>query len=117
MKKKVFISFLRSPVGSTHYLEGTRIALGILSGDDEHEITVACLGKGVRCALRDVDRSYASSLLDLFGQNDSGKKFYAEKESLDEEKISESELDERFAVAPREDLRRKMTEADLSFSF
>lgn len=117
MNKKVFISFLRSPVGSTYYLEGTRIALGILSGDDEQEVTIACLGNGVRCALRGVDRSYASNLLDSFGQNDAGKRFYVEKESLDEEKILESELDERFAVASREELRKKMLEADLTFSF
>ncbi|MDG6995633.1 MAG: DsrE family protein [Nitrososphaerota archaeon] len=117
MKKKVFISFLKSPVGSTYYLEGTRIALGILSGNEEHEVTIACLGNGVRCAIRGVDRSYASSLLDMFGQNESGKRFYVEKESLREEGISESELDERFAVASREELSKKMIDADLTFSF
>ncbi|MDG7001006.1 MAG: DsrE family protein [Nitrososphaerota archaeon] len=117
MKKKVFIAFLRSPVGSTYYLEGVRIALGILSGDEEHEVTVAYLGKGARCALRGVNRSYAASLLDLFEKNESGKRFYVEKESLQAEKISEEELDEKFAVASHQELRKKMHEADLTLSF
>ena len=117
MKKKVFVSFLRSPVGSTYYLEGIRIALGILSGNEEHEVTVAYLGKGVRCALREVDRSYAASMLDLFEKNEAGKRFYVEKESLDAEGISETELDENFAAASRQELSKKMLEADLTLSF
>ena len=117
MKKRVFISFLRSPVGTTYYLEGVRIALGILGGDEEHEVTLAYLGNGVRSALRGVDRSYAASLLDLFEKNESGRKFYVEAEALKEQGIAESELDENFQISSRDDLKKRMLIADVTLSF
>ncbi len=103
MRKKVFISFLRPPVGSSYYIEGLRLALGILGGTEEHDVTIAHLGKGVACALKGVDRSYAQSLLELFQKDAAGNLFYVERESLEEAGISESELDEGFAVASRDD--------------
>lgn len=115
--KKVFISFIRSPVGSTFYLEGLRLALGILSGSEDHDVTVAYLGKGARCALKNVDRSYATSMIDLFKKKATGKRFCVEKESLNEEGISEAELDENFEILSRDELRKKMLQADVTFSF
>lgn len=115
--KKVFISFISSPVGSTFYLEGLRLALGILSGSEDHEVTVAYLGKGARCALRGIDLSYAAGMIDLFKKNSSGKRFYVERESLVEEAILDSELDQNFEVATRDALRKKLLEAEVTFSF
>lgn len=117
MRKKVFVSFLKPPVGSSFYIEGLRIALGILGGKEEHLVTVAFIGRGVRNALKGIDRSYATSMIDLFQRDADGKRFYVEKESLDEEKILGTELDENFGVASREELRKKMLEADISISF
>jgi sulfur relay (sulfurtransferase) DsrF/TusC family protein len=117
MKKKVLVSFLRSPVGTTFYLEGVRIALGILSGEEEHEVTVAYVGSGVRCALKGVERSYSKSLLDLLKKEVVNGRFYVEKESLEAERISETELDESFAVASRDELRKMMSSADVTLSF
>jgi sulfur relay (sulfurtransferase) DsrF/TusC family protein len=117
MKKKVFISFLKPPVGTSFYLEGIRIALGILSGDESHEVTVAYFGKGVRCALRDVDASYTQSMLDLLRKEIAGGHFYVEKESLDSEHISEKELGETFTTLPRKRLHEIMASADVTFSF
>lgn len=117
MRKRVFISFIRPPVGSSYYIEGLRLALGILGGTEEHDLTIAHLGKGVACALKGVDRSYAQSLLELFQKDASGNLFYVERESMEEAGISESELDEGFAVASRDVLREKMLQSDLTFSF
>ena len=117
MTKKVFISILRPPVGTSYYIEGLRLALGILGGDEEHEITIAHIGKGVACALKGVDRSYAKDFMELLPKDGSGHLFYAERESLKEEGISESELDEGFGIASRDDLREKMMQADVVFSF
>lgn len=115
--KRVFISFLNSPVGNTFYLEGLRLALGALSGSEDHDVTVVYLGKGARCALKGVDKSYAAGLIDLFKKNAAGKRFYVERESLNQEGISESELDESFEVTTRDELRKKMLKADVTFSF
>jgi len=117
LRKKVFISILRPPVGTSYYVEGLRMALGILGGTDEHDITIAHLGKGVMCALKGVDRSYAQSFFELLPKDAAGRLFYVERESLEEEGISESELDEGFGVASREELRQKMLQADAVFSF
>jgi sulfur relay (sulfurtransferase) DsrF/TusC family protein len=117
MPRKVFLSFLRSPVGSSFYIEGLRFALGILGGEEEHDVTIAHIGKGVRCAVKGVDRSYASEFVELFQSDDEGKRFYVEKESLDAEGLSESALDYNFAVVSREFLTKKMSQADFALSF
>lgn len=56
-------------------------------------------------------------MLEFFQKDAAGNTFYVERESLDEERISESELDAGFAIASRDDLREKMLQADASFSF
>ena len=114
---KVFVSFLKSPVGSTYYLEGLRIALGIMGGSEEHSVTVAYVGKGARCSLKGVDRSYGRSLIELFQKNPNGKRFYVDADSLKEEGISESELDGDFEVVSRDELRKQMLQADVALSF
>jgi sulfur relay (sulfurtransferase) DsrF/TusC family protein len=116
LAKSVFISFLRSPVGSVHFVEGLRVAAGVLSGDEDHKVTVACMGKGVRCAIKGVDRSYAVKFLEFFPDK-AGKKFHVEKESLIEQEIDESQLADEFAVTSRKELRQMMLKADLCLSF
>jgi sulfur relay (sulfurtransferase) DsrF/TusC family protein len=117
LPKKVFISILRPPVGTSNYTEGLRLALGVLGGTDDHEVTVAHIGKGVLCALKGVDRSYAEGFLELFQKDNAGNLFYVERESLAQEGVSESELAEGFGVASRDELREKMLDSDAVFSF
>ena len=83
----------------------------------EHEITFAHLGKGVRGALKGVDRSYAQGFLELFQKDGAGNLFYVERESLAEEGVSQSELAEGFGIASRDELREKMLDSDAVFSF
>lgn len=108
---------MRSPVGSSYYIEGLRLALGILGADDEHDVSIAHVGKGVRCALKDVDRSYANDFIEIFGSDKDGKKFYVEQESLEAEGLLESELDDNFAVVSRDYLAEKLLQADFALSF
>ena len=117
MKKNVFVSFLKPPIGTSFHLEGTRIALGILSGDVDHELTVAYVGKGVRCALSGVDTSYTKGILDSLKKEISGGQFYVEKESLESERISEKEVGEGFSVVPRKRIQELMSAADVTLSF
>ena len=117
MKKSVFIAFLKPPISSSFHLEGIRVALGILSGDEDHEVTVAYIGKGARCAFKDVDSSYTKSMLESLKKEIAGGRFYVEKESLDAERISENELSELFAVLPRKRLHEMMAAADVTLSF
>jgi sulfur relay (sulfurtransferase) DsrF/TusC family protein len=117
MKKSVFVSFLKPPISTSFHLEGIRIALGILSGDEDHEVTVAYMGRGARCALRGVDASYTKGMLDLLKKEVAGGVFYVEKESLDQERISEKEIGETFSVVPRKRLQEMMAAADVTFSF
>jgi sulfur relay (sulfurtransferase) DsrF/TusC family protein len=117
IEMEVFVSFLKSPVGDTYYLEGLRIALGIMGGSEEHNVIVAFIGKGARCALKGVDRSYGKSLFELFQKDSNGKRFYVERESLMEQGITESELDEDFQMLSRDELRKKMMLADVTLSF
>ena len=117
MKKRALVSFMKPPISSSYHLEGIRAALGILSGDEDHEVTVAYLGRGARCALKGVDRSFTKNMLELLKKSVTGGRFYVERESLVAEGISEKELGEDFAVVPRSEIRKRMTEADATLSF
>jgi sulfur relay (sulfurtransferase) DsrF/TusC family protein len=116
LAKKIFVSFLRPPVSSAYFVEGLRVSAGMLSGDDDHIVTAAFIGKGARCAVKGVDRAYATKFLEFFPEAN-GKKFLVEEESLKEEGISPSLLAEDFAVTPRSELRELMLEAELHLSF
>jgi sulfur relay (sulfurtransferase) DsrF/TusC family protein len=117
LERTVFVSFLKPPISTAFHLEGIRVALGILSGDEDHRVTVAYIGKGVRCALKGVDASYTKGMLDNLRKSVSGGKFYVEKESLDEERISEKELGETFEILPRKKMLEMMARADVTLSF
>lgn len=93
------------------------MALGVLGGTEDHAVTLAHVDRGVECARKGVSRSYAQDLLELLPKDPAGNTFYVEKESLEAEGIAESELDEGFAVASRSELREKMRQADVTFSF
>jgi sulfur relay (sulfurtransferase) DsrF/TusC family protein len=116
MSKSIFVSFLRAPVGSVFFVEGLRVAGGFVRDEGHHQVTLAFLGKGARCAVRGVDRSYAVKFLDFFPAKD-GKKFYVEEESLREQGIDRSQLADEFAVATRKELGEMMRKADICVSF
>ena len=116
MGKKVFVAFFRPPVSSSFHVEGLRMAIGIVSGADDHKITVAYIGKGARCAVRGVDRSYSTTFIE-FLPDKAGKKFLVDEESLKEEGIDLKELADDFAVVSRKELSRMMLDADVTLSF
>jgi sulfur relay (sulfurtransferase) DsrF/TusC family protein len=116
VSKSIFVSFLRPPVGSTFFVEGLRVAGGLVRAEDHHKVTVAFIGKGARCAIRGAERSYAVKFLDFFPAT-GGKKFYVEEESLKEEGIDRSLVADEFAVATRKELGQMMLSSDLCISF
>lgn len=69
----------------------------MLSGDEDHKVTAAFIGKGSRCSIRGVDQSYAVKFLEFFPEQ-AGKKFYVEEESLMQQGIDRSQLAEEFVV-------------------
>lgn len=117
MDKKVFVSFLKSPVGSTFYLEGLRATLGLLSGDEDHEVYVAFLGKGVRSALKGVDRSYAVPMVAPILERAVGGCFHVDRVALEEEGFRDSDLDQGFVATAREEIAKMMAQADATLSF
>ena len=116
MAKDILVLFIRPPVSSAFFVEGLRVSAGMLSGDENHRVTAAFVGKGARCAVKGVDRMYATKFLEFFPQ-EGGKKFLVEKESLKEEGIDPKLLSDDFAVAPRAEISGLMLKADLCLSF
>jgi sulfur relay (sulfurtransferase) DsrF/TusC family protein len=116
MKKEIFVTFLRSPVSSAYFVEGLRVSAGMLSGEESHKVTVAFVGKGARCAVKGVDRSYATKFLEYFPE-EQGKKFLVEEESLRDEGIDPATLASEFAVTPRAEISKRMLKAQLCLSF
>ena len=93
------------------------MALGLLSGDEDHQVTVAYMGRGVRCALKGVDVSYTMGMLDTLRKKMPEGRFLVEKESLQAERISEGELGPSFAVVNRKRLHEIISDADVTLSF
>lgn len=116
MAKTIFVAFLRPPVGSTMFVEGLRVAGGLVKSEDHNTVIVAFMGKGARCALRGVDRSYAVKFLDFFPSKE-GHRFYVEEESLKDEGIRPSETENDFEIVPRKTLQEMMAKADHCISF
>jgi sulfur relay (sulfurtransferase) DsrF/TusC family protein len=114
--KEVFVAFLKSPVSSAYFVEGLRVSAGMLSGDEDHKVTVAFIGKGARCAVKGVDRMYATKFLEFFPEVD-GKKFLVEEESLKDEGIDPATLASEFKVVSRSEISGLMLKADLCLSF
>lgn len=115
--KKVFVAFLKPPISTAFHLEGIRVALATLSGDEDHEVTLAYIGKGVRCAIKGVDAAYTKGMLENLKKSVEGGTFYVEKESLESEHISEKELGENFTVVPRKKIQELMSGAEVTLSF
>jgi sulfur relay (sulfurtransferase) DsrF/TusC family protein len=108
--------FLRAPVGSAFFVEGLRVSAGMLSGDDNHRVTVAFVGRGARCAAKGVDRMYATKFIEFFPDYN-GKRFLVEEESLIDEGIDPTAIADDFSVYSRKDIRSLMLKADLCLSF
>ena len=116
MSKKILVLFLRPPVSSAYFVEGLRVSAGMHSGDDDHTVTAAFVGKGARCSVKGVDRMYATKFLEFF-PDVGGKKFLVEEESVREEGVDPKIIADDFAVAPRAEISKLMLEADLCLSF
>lgn len=116
MSKNIFVAFLRSPVSSAYFVEGLRVSAGMLSGEENHKVTVALMGKGARCAVKGVERMYATKFIEFF-PDESGKRFLVEEESLKDEGLDSKLLADDFAVVSRKEISRLMLQADLCLSF
>jgi sulfur relay (sulfurtransferase) DsrF/TusC family protein len=87
--KKLVITYTHPPYGTSHFMEGLRLASGM--GFDEHEAKLVFLGEGAFCALKGVDKAPAEQFLETIAEFD--YPLYVERESLYEHGINEAHLD------------------------
>ncbi len=114
-QKKVLITLNQPPFGTIHYVEGLRAAVGVISGIDEHEATVAYIGDGVYNTLKSVNREEQMGYLNTLKAKE--VKIYVEKESLDERGIQESNVYEDFKVIGRAELDAIVRNVDNTVDF
>ncbi len=114
-QKKVLITFNRPPFGSIHYVEGLRASVGVISGLDEHEASMAYIGDGVYNTLKNVNREEQMGYLGTLTTKDI--KIYVEKESLQERGISESDIYDKVEVITRADLDKHIRSVDATVDF
>jgi sulfur relay (sulfurtransferase) DsrF/TusC family protein len=107
--KKVVITYTCPPYGTSHFMEGLRLASGM--GFDDHEAKLVFLGKGAFCALKDVDMAPAEKFLETINEFD--YPFYVERESLVEHRIDEKSLDPLFKVVSQEEISRMIRDCDI----
>lgn len=114
-QKKVLITLNQPPFGSIHYVEGLRVAVGVISGIDEHEAIVAYIGDGVYNVLKDVNREEQMGYLKTLKAKE--VKIYVERESLDERGIPEDNVYEQFEVIGRAELDTLARNVDHTVDF
>ncbi len=107
--KKVVITYTRPPYGTSHFMEGLRLASGM--GCDDHEAKLVFFGEGAFCALSDVDMAPAEKFLETINEFDFP--MYVEKESLLEQEIDEANIDPSFKVISREEISKMLQDCDI----
>lgn len=107
--KKLVLTYTRPPYGTSHFMEGLRLASGM--GFDDHEAKLVFLGEGAFCALKGVDRAPAEKFLETI--NEFNFPFYVERESLLEHGIEEKSLDPSFKVASTEEISKMIRDCDI----
>ncbi len=107
--KKVVITFSKPPYGKAHFIEGLRLASGM--SFNEHRTKLIFLGKGVWCALKNVNRAPAQQFLEVI--KESGYPLYVERESLKENGIDERDIDNMFRVVSEEEVAAMIRESDI----
>lgn len=101
-KKNILISFMRLPFGSIYFSEGLRAAVGIASGIDEHEVKIAFLSDGVFFCLKGASREETSRYIKTLSSM--GIKLMADRQSLNDRKISEEKVEDIFQIVPNEEI-------------
>lgn len=114
-QKNVVLTINQPPFGSIHYVEGLRAAVGVISGLDEHQLSVVYLGDGVYSALKDVKRDEQMGYLGILNAKD--VKVAVERESLNERGISEDNVYDQFEVIGRNEVLDLINNADSTIDF
>lgn len=107
--KEIVITYTRPPYGTSHFMEGLRLASGMAC--DDHKAKLVFLGKGAFCALSHVDRAPAEKFLETITEFD--YPFYVERESLSENGIDETDIDASFKVISQEEISKMIQDCDI----
>jgi len=107
--KKVVITYTHPPYGTSHFMEGLRLASGM--GCDDHKAKLVFLGKGAFCALNDVYMRPAEMFLETIKKSD--YLFYVERESLLEHGIDEADISPSFKVVSQEEISKILCDCDI----
>ena len=107
--KKIVITYTRPPYGTSHFMEGLRLASGM--GCDDHEAKLVFLGEGALCALKGVDMAPAEKFLETI--NEFNYPSYVERESLLEHGIDEANIAPIFKVVSQKEISRMLQDCDI----
>jgi sulfur relay (sulfurtransferase) DsrF/TusC family protein len=113
--RKLLYSFMRPPFGTVFYTEGWRAAVGATAGIDEHEVTILMAGDGVWYALKGVDRAENAGYEQTLKK--AGVKYYAVREDLAEQGISEDEVAEDVEIIERKRAAELYADADFNLDW
>ncbi len=114
-QRTVLVTINRPPYGSIFYTEGLRAAVGVTSGVDENQVTIAYLGDGIYFALKGVDRKDTDKYLGTLKKQKA--RLVVEKESLKDRGFKETEVDEGFEVLSTKEIFSLLQEADFTMDF
>ena len=115
-KKQVLMLFSHNPIGTIHYAEGLRLAMGVSTmAKDEHVVEIAYIGDGVNFALQGVDRAGAIPFLSTLLRVGCVPK--VEAESLASRNIRRDEVATDMEIVNRRQVREIMQQSDFILDF
>lgn len=115
-KKQVLMLFSHYPIGTIHYAEGLRLAMGVSTmGKEEHVVEIVYTGDGVNFALQGVDRAGAAPFLSTLLR--AGCVPRVEQESLSSRNIRRDEVATDMEIVGRQQVKALMNQSDFVLDF
>lgn len=115
-QKQLLILFQHPPIGTIHYAEGLRLAMGVATmGKEEHNVDIVYRGDGAYFALQPVDRIGAAPFISALLR--AGCVLRVEEESLTSRHISHDSVATDIEIINHQRVRELIKQADFILSF
>lgn len=115
-RKQVLMLFSHYPLGTIHYAEGLRLAMGVSTmGKEEHVVEIVYTGDGVNFALQGVDRAGAAPFLSTLLR--AGCVPSVEQESLTSRDIRSDAVATDMEIVGRQQVRELIQQSDFILDF
>ena len=115
-QKQLLVLFQHPPIGTIHYAEGLRLAMGVATmGKEEHTVEIVYRGDGAYFALQSVDRIGAAPFISALLR--AGCVLKVENESLSSRHISHDSVATDIEIINHQKVKELINQSDFVLDF